>query len=306
MEIVIAGGTGFIGRSLVGKLLQDGHNVVVLTRDGAGARQLVPDAVGFGLWDGKTSASCVQQINGADAVINLAGESLAGKRWSPKQKARIINSRLEATRAIVKAMEQAERCPSLLINASAVGYYGNVEHEQVTETHPQGGGFLALTCGLWEHEAIMARQLGVRVVLLRLGVVLDKAGGALARMVPAFRLFFGGRLGSGRQWFPWVHRDDVAGVVRFVLDNPDLCGPINVAAPEAVTMDEFCRSLGKALARPVWARVPGFVLRLALGEMSEMLLTGQRVVPQKLLQAGYEFLYPNLAQALDEIFKRHS
>lgn len=300
MNIILTGGTGFIGKQLAETLVSDGNAVVILTRNPLQAS--VQRGVTVKQWDGSSVGDWASAVDGADAVLNFAGESLAGKRWTAKQKERILGSRISATRALVEAIRQARRKPSVLINASGVGYYGHVEEEEVTESHPRGQGFLAEVCERWENEAKAAEQVGVRVVRLRQGVVLESDGGALPRMTLPFKMFVGGYLGSGTQWFPWIHRDDLVGIVRFVLEHRALSGPVNVVAPEALTMKEFCAALGRALKRPSWAPVPSFVLKGVLGEMSEMLLTGQRVVPAKLMQAGYQFKFSKLDDAFSDIF----
>jgi uncharacterized protein (TIGR01777 family) len=246
----------------------------------------------------------VEKLEGADAVINLAGESIAAKRWTAAQKELIVNSRLDATKVLVDAIGRVSAKPSVLVNASAVGYYGNVESGDVTEDHAKGTGFLADTCVRWEAEANRAKTLGGRVVIIRIGIVLEKGGGALSKMIPPFQMFLGGPLGSGRQWFPWVHREDVIGAILFALQNPNLSGPVNAVSPNPVTMKEFCKALGRAMHRPSSAPVPAFMVKLLLGEMSEMLLTGQRAVPKKLQDAGYRFRYPELDNALAAIFTR--
>jgi len=301
MNIVVSGGTGFIGNALLKRLVESGHRVTLLTRNPDAVKHPPGGRVDVERWDGKTAGSWAQCVDGADAVMNMAGEPIAAKRWTDTQKTRILNSRLDATRAIVAAIQKAEQKPSVLVNASAVGYYGHVESGDVTESHPKGVDFLADTCARWEEEVTKAEPLGVRVVRLRTGIVLEKDGGALKKMLLPFKLFVGGSLGSGHQWFPWVHRDDVVGIILFVLEHADLSGPVNVAAPEPVTMKQFCKALGAVMGRPSWAPVPAFVLRVTLGEMSDMLLTGQRVVPQKLQEAGYSFRYPRLDEALAAI-----
>ena len=296
MNIVIAGGTGFVGRALVKKLSAEGHRVRVLSRK--------PDAVGNVLWDGRTAGPWTAELERADAVIDLAGEGIGDERWSPDRKARIRSSRIDATRALVQAMGRCSRCPKVLLNASAVGFYGSVPDGEVTERDLKGGGFLADVCADWEEEALKAGPLGVRVALMRFGVVLGKDGGALQKFILPFRLCIGGPLGSGRQWFPWVHRDDVIGALLFALQNETLSGPVNVTAPETVTMEQFCRALGKAMRRPSWAPVPGFVLKMLLGEMSEMVLTGQRAVPCKLEGAGFRFGFGRVETALADLFQK--
>lgn len=303
MKVVVTGGTGFIGRVLIHRLIEAGHTVTVLTRNPGSTRHVLDPAAGLDRWDGRTVGSWVSHVDGADAVINLAGESLGGKRWTSHQKARIVGSRVDATRAIVEAMRRAEKTPSLLLNASAVGYYGHVESGEVLEDHPHGKGFLAETCAMWEQEASGAESLGARVVVTRTGVVLGEDGEALKRMVMPFRLYFGGTIGSGRQWFPWVHREDVVQAMLYLIGRDDVAGPVNVVAPESVTMKEFCAALGRALNRPSWAPAPSFALRLLLGEMSGMILTGQNVVPAKLLRNGFVFRFPSLNNTLYDVLK---
>ncbi len=302
MKIVLTGGSGFIGKRLIEKLVSAQHNIVLLSRNPSSVNMSIWYTVAVKQWDGKNPGDWAADVDGADAVMNFAGEPIAAKRWTTAQKEKIINSRVDATRAIVDAIKQAKRKPSVLINASAVGYYGSVENDEVTEAYKRGDGFLPIVCDKWETEARTAGNLGVRVVLLRMGVVVGEGGGALEKMALPFRMFVGGPVGSGKQWFPWVHRDDVVNIVLFALENSRLSGPVNVAAPESVTMRQFCDALGKAMHRPSWAPVPSFVLRLALGEMAEMLLTGQRVVPSKLRLNGYSFRFPKLDGALADIF----
>jgi uncharacterized protein (TIGR01777 family) len=302
VKIILTGGTGFIGASLIRHLAASHHQIVSLSRNpqlNIHTPQL--DKVE---WDGKSPGPWADNVDGADAVINLAGETIGGKRWTSSQKARILGSRVDATKALVNAIRKARVKPGVFVSASAVGYYGDVADGDVTESHPRGNDFLAGVCDQWEREAYAAETHGVRVITPRFGVVLDRGGGALDKLLLPFKMYVGGPLGSGRQWFPWVHREDVAGVIQYALDNSSVMGPLNVAAPESVTNEEFCRALGKAMRRPCWARVPAFVLRAALGEMADMLLTGQKVVPEKLLKNGYRFRYPHLDDAFADILNR--
>lgn len=301
MRIVLAGATGFLGRAVTAELRQAGHELVLLTRDPG----RVPAAHGVTVaeWDGKTPGEWARQVDGAGAVVNLAGEPIAARRWTAERKGALAISRIQATKAVVAAIAKAKSPPGVLVNASAVGYYGDVPVGDVPETHPKGSGFLADLCEAWERAARTAEEHGVRVVSLRIGVALGRGGGAVDKMLPPFKLFAGGPLGSGRQWFPWVHRDDVAGVVSYAISDASLSGPVNVAAPEPATMKEFCAAFGRALGRPSWAPVPAFVLRLMLGEMAGMLLTGQRAVPARLAAAGYRFRHPALAGALEAVFR---
>lgn len=301
MKIVLTGGTGFIGRKLVQALVADGHTVVVFTRNPSGTT--VGANVTVERWDGVTMERWSNSVDGADAIINLAGEPIAAKRWTASQKKRIVESRVLGTRALVEAMRRAKQRPQVLVNASAVGYYGSVPDGDVSENHPRGTGFLPETCEQWENEARSAESLGVRVVMMRTGIVLGENGGALEKMSLPFKLFVGAPLGSGRQWFPWIHRDDVIGIVQFALKNSSLAGPVNVAAPDPVTMTQFCKHLARTLKRPCLpVGVPSFVLNLALGEMAQMLITGQRAIPAKLTEAGYIFRFPKLDDALRDIF----
>jgi uncharacterized protein (TIGR01777 family) len=299
MNIVVTGGTGFIGSSLIPLLRLEGHDVVLLTRDPEKAPPV--GGVTRVRWDGVTQGDWAVHVQRADAVINLAGESIGGGRWTPSRKERIVASRINATRALLESIRRGEKRPSLFINSSAVGYYGPVESGDVTEDHPPGRGFLADLCLRWEQQALAVGELGPRVVILRTGVVVGKKGGALERMLPPFRLYAGGPVGSGKQWLPWVHRDDVGGAILFALGNTALSGPVNVVAPESVDMRSFCAALGGALSRPSWLPVPALALRAALGEMADMILTGQRVVPAKLLALGYRFRYPALVPALASV-----
>ena len=304
MRFLVAGGSGWIGKRLVSELLSAGHEVSVLTRNPFRMRNSFPLSVRVYAWDAERQGVWSTAVNAADAVINLAGESLASKRWSPRQKLEVRSSRLHATRALVDAIRSVSHRPSVLISASAVGYYGDTGSQEVTEETPPGVGFLPEVCEAWESEALRARDLGARVVLLRTGVVLGDRGGALERMVTPFQLLLGGPLGSGNQWFPWVHRDDVVGVMLFAAVQAALEGPVNLAAPETVTMRQFCRTLGAVMRRPSWLPVPSFLLRLILGEMSIMVLGGQKIAPGKLIRSGYQFKFDRLRPALADILRR--
>jgi uncharacterized protein (TIGR01777 family) len=304
MNVLVAGGTGFIGSTLLERLSEGGHSVILLSRNPQSEENVDRKLVQIEKWDGRTAGPWVHRLESVDAVVNLAGESIGAKRWTESRKALLVTSRLGPTRALVSGISATKKRPPVLVNSSAVGYYGNVESGDVSESHPAGNDFLAGLCKRWETEAQKAADHGVRVVCLRFGVVLEKGGGALERMMLPFRFFVGGSLGSGRQWFPWVHRDDVIGAIIFSLKNSNISGSVNVTAPDHVTMREFTRALGKAMHRPSWAQVPAFVLRMVLGEMAGTVLTGQRVVSRKLEDAGYTFRYPELDEALRAIVKR--
>lgn len=296
MKLVIAGGTGFIGSFLCGRLLEKGHALTVLTRSRSPA---APEANRQWLtWDGASDGPLLKAVDGADGIINLAGEPIAGKRWTAAQKERIRFSRVEATRALVSAISKAGAKPKFLINGSAVGYYGPRGDEIVTEETPPGPDYLSRVCVEWEAEAKKAESSGVRVVCLRTGIVLGKGGGALAKMVPPFRFFAGGPLGSGNQWMPWIQMEDEIGLILFAMENASASGALNGTAPNPVTMREFCKTLGRALHRPCWAPVPAFALKILLGEMADILLTGQQAIPGRAQKLGYQFRYPNLHEAL--------
>jgi uncharacterized protein len=301
MKVVVSGGTGFIGAPLCRALRDAGHAVVALTRDAASARSRLGPGIDAAEWDARSRGPWEEALAGAGGVVNLAGEPVVGKAWTPAQKEKLRASRVDATRALVTAIEAAAPRPAVLVNASAVGYYGPHGDETLTEESPSGSGFLASVTREWEETACQAEPLGARVVRLRTGMALGEGGGALAKMVPPFRMFLGGPLGSGRQWVPWVHRDDVIGIALWALENNAVQGPVNATAPEPVTMKEFARILGKVLGRPAWAPVPDLALRALMGEMAEAVLTGQRVLPAAAERLGYRFRYPELEPALRSI-----
>lgn len=297
MKILVTGGTGFIGRSVCKKLLDSGHHLVVLTRQSS-YRSDRPE-LSYLSWD---ASSWQHSIASCDAIINLAGEPIAEKRWSPRQKLLIRESRIQAVRRIYRTLAVQSRRPSVVINASAVGYYGPRGDSELSEQSEVGTGFLAKTCQDWEQETQKLEPLNIRVVRLRIGLVLGLGGGALSKMIPPFRLYLGGPLGSGKQWVSWVHRDDVVGLIEWALANDSVRGSINATAPNPVTMKEFCRQLGAVMHRPSWFPVPSFILRVILGEMSELLLTGQRVMPKAALAGGYSFRFAELQSALKACF----
>ncbi|HXD17714.1 MAG TPA: TIGR01777 family oxidoreductase [Vicinamibacterales bacterium] len=289
MKVVVAGGTGFLGSALAASLRLDGHHVLVMTRH-PNAHDEVP-------W---TDASV---FDGADAVVNLAGEPLDAGRWNAARKASILESRVKNTEALVKGMSSVARRPAVFLNGSAVGFYGAHANEALTEESPPGSDYLASVCIEWE-KAAMAAAWMTRVVLLRTGLPLDKNGGALPKLALPFRLFAGGRAGSGDQYWSWIHRDDWARMVRWAIDNPEIKGPVNLTAPSPVTNREFAAALGRALHRPALAAAPGFALRLAFGEMADaLILSGQRVLPTKAERNGFEFRYPDLQSALRQIYQ---
>jgi uncharacterized protein (TIGR01777 family) len=301
MHVVITGATGFIGRALYEELHKD-YEIIALSRHVDAARQSIGHLAKVVEWDAKTPAGWQSEADGADAIINLAGENLGASRWDETRKSRILQSRLDSTNAVIAALKNLENKPKLVVLASAIGYYGPRKDEQLDETSPSGDGFLAEVCRQIESLANEVESLGVRCVIIRSGVVLGRNGGALAKLAQPFRFFLGGYLGSGDQWFSWISMDDEIAAIRFLMEHEELRGAFNLTAPQPVTMKEFCKTLGKVLRRPAWTRVPAFVLRLALGEMAdEMLLSGQRVLPKRLLEAGFEFHYPDAEKTLHAI-----
>ena len=287
MRVLVTGGTGFIGQAVCHALRGAAHTVTIVSRDPAHASGT---AVG---WD-----AVGQAVAAADALVNLAGEPIAAGRWGPVRKEAILQSRVNATRALVDAAGAAAQRPAILVSASAVGYYGARDDELLDETAGPGTGFLAEVCQAWEREASRAEALGLRVVRLRIGMVLAGDGGALARMLPPFRAFVGGRLGNGRQWMSWIHRGDLTGLVVEALANEGYRGAVNATAPQPVRNREFVAALGRVLVRPAAFPVPGVVLRVAFGEMADMLLTGQHVLPRAAERLGYRWQYPEVLGAL--------
>jgi uncharacterized protein (TIGR01777 family) len=304
MRIVLAGGSGFLGSALRRRLAADGHEVVTLSRRPRGQGDVAwnPDR-GDGPAAARRSSDWVHTIDGAGAVINLAGESIAGKRWSPARKAALRDSRIRSTRAIVGAITAAQRPPSVLINGSAIGIYGPHGDEPVTEDTLPGADFLSALAVEWEAEA-RAAEARTRVVLLRTGLVLDSSGGALPQMALPFKLMAGGPVGSGNQYLSWIHVDDWVEMVAWALRTAAVTGPLNATAPEPVTNREFAKTLGRVLGRPAFMPAPGFALKLLLGEMADaLLLTGQRVLPRKAQALGFTFRYPRLEEALRAIYR---
>ena len=304
MKVAITGATGFVGSRLVEKLKAEGHQILVLTRNLERAKRIFPASAFPNLeifaYRPTESGNWQQSIADFDAVVNLAGEPIA-ERWTPEHKKAILESRQLGTRKIVEAIAQAEPKPRVLINASAIGYYGTSETATFDEDSPGGNDFLAEVCKKWEAEAQKVKEAGVRLVILRTGIVLDKDGGALAKMLPPFKLFAGGPLGSGRQWFSWIHRDDLVNLIVEALKRPDIEGTFNATAPNPVRMNQFCQTLGEVMNRPSWLPVPGFALETLLGEGAKVVLEGQQVLPKKIQSLAFQYQYPTLKSALEGI-----
>jgi len=300
MKIFITGGLGFVGRHLSKALLQDGHQVTAVGRtpdpqgiDHPAFRYIAADTTLAGDWQA--------EVTDHEAVVNLAGKSIFTP-WTNKAKEEIYDSRILTTRNLVAALPEDRE--TILCSTSAVGYYGDRGEDILTEDQPSGDNFLAEVGRDWEAEALAAEQKGARVTLPRFGIVLHRDGGAMAKMIPAFRMFVGGPLGSGRQWFPWIHLDDLVAALRFLIETPGLRGPFNCTAPEPVRNAELARTLGRKLHRPACMPAPAFLIKLVLGEFGEVLLDSQRAVPQRLTDAGFTFHYPDLDAALEEIVNR--
>jgi uncharacterized protein len=300
-RVLITGGSGFIGRKLAVDLLARGDQVTVLTRDVAHARKHLPAAVRCASWNPEKEGPWFEELAVIDAVVHLAGATVV-KRWTPEYKKTIERSRVESTRLLVEAIGRAKRKPSVLVSASATGYYGpQPPDKELDETAETGPGFLADICKRWEDAARAVAEHGVRDAEVRIGVVLGEGGGALSRMIPAFKMFAGGPLGDGTQVIPWVHRDDVVGIILFAIDNPEVKGPINAVSPNPVSSRELADALGTVLNRPAWLPVPAFALNLLMGEGAEIVLTGQRVFPRRAVELGYEFQRARLIPALESI-----
>ena len=302
MKVVMTGATGFIGTSLAEALLKRGDELIILTRSPQFKAPNQPK-LRYVAWNPRDETSIITEIDGSDAVINLAGEPIVGKRWTPKQKEKILESRVHATQIVANSIKRTARRPKVLINASAIGYYGSHGSESLAEDARPGSGFLADVCKAWEAHAIRVEDFDVRVVWLRIGVVLGQGGGALKMMVPPFKMGFGGWLGSGNQWMSWIHLDDLLRLIVFCLENQSARGAINAVAPQPVTNKVFSLVLAQVLRRPCFLPVPAFALRVLLGEMSEMLLTGQRVIPKKAQDFGFSFRYAEIRHALEAILR---
>jgi uncharacterized protein (TIGR01777 family) len=306
VRIVVTGGTGFVGRALVASLAERGDEVVVLSRGGrestSPGRTTRPGSVTLATWTPSATGEWTRRLDGADAVVHLAGAGIMDERWTPLRMDVLRSSRIRSTELVAEAISRAERKPRVLVSGSAVGYYGTqTEDRAVPDDAPAGTDFLATLCRDWEAAADRARSSGVRVCHPRTGLVLGRGGGLLDRMLPPFKSFVGGPIGGGKQYMPWVHLRDVVGAIEHAIATESLSGGFNLTAPEPVTMNAFASALGSALGRPARMRVPAFAVKLAFGPAAEALLTGQRAVPARLVQSGYAFLFPDLASALADL-----
>ena len=297
MRVTVTGATGLIGRRLVAALARRGDEVTVLSRDPARAREALGSGIEATRWDALHEPAPIAALVGREGVIHLAGEPVA-QRWSVAAKERIRVSREAGTANLVAGLRSADPRPRVLVSASAVGYYGPRGDEEVAESDPPGSDFLAEVCVAWERAAQAAVELGMRVAIVRTGVVLDPAGGALAKMLPPFRAGVGGPVAGGEQWMPWIHVDDLVGLYLAALDGDGWSGPLNGSSPSPVTNRDFAKALGRALHRPALAPVPRFALRALYGEMEQIVTTGQRAVPRRAQQLGFAFAHPGLDAAL--------
>ena len=304
MKVALTGATGVVGSRLVERLHAEGHQVLVLTRNPTAAQKVFPNSANPKLeiiaYTPTESGDWQQAIAGCDGVVNLAGEPIAEERWTAERKQEILNSRQLGTQKIVEAIAGANPKPSVLVNASAIGYYGTSETTTFEETSRPGNDFLAQVCQAWEAEALKVIATGTKLVILRFGIVLGM-GGAIAKMITPFKLFAGGPIGTGRQWLSWIHRDDLVNLILLALTRPDIEGVLNATAPNPVRMAEFCQTMGEVLNRPSWLPVPSFALEALLGDGAMVVLEGQQVLPKRTLANGFEYQYPEVKQALQAI-----
>ncbi len=307
LRVIITGGTGFIGRPLSNRLIEEGFDVVCLTRNVSAAKDRRKNGIRFVEWDGKTAEGWGEYAEGAAAIVNLAGESIGSGRWTEERRKRIFQSRMNAGKAVTDAVASAAQKPEAVIQASAIGIYGNRGEEILDESSGAGQGFLAEVAKNWEESTSKVEALGVRRVVIRSGLVLGSFGGALERLLLPYRFFAGGPMGTGKQWMSWIHIADEVGCILFFLKHKDLNGVFNLTSPQPVRNKFFSQELGRILGRPSWLPVPGFMLRLFLGRMAdETILTSQRVMPVRLEKSGFAFAFPELSGALAGILAKNS
>ena len=306
MKIAITGATGLVGTRLVKKLQENNHQIVVFTRSTAKAQKVFPaskfSSVEIVQYTPLKSGAWQDKVSGCDAVVNLAGEAIS-ERWTPQHKQAILESRQIGTRKLVEAIAKADVKPQVLVSGSAIGYYGTSETATFDETSSPGNDFLAEVCQKWEAEAEAVKEYGVRLVIVRIGIVLASGGGALGKMLTPFQMGAGGPIGSGRQWFSWVHRDDLVNIIIEAITRNELSGVYNATSPHPVKMGEFCQTLGEVLNRPSWLPVPEFVLELLLGDGAVVVLEGQKVLPKKTQSSNIKYQYSDLRSAIREVVK---
>jgi uncharacterized protein (TIGR01777 family) len=299
VKILITGGTGFVGTQLTSRFIQDGNEVTILTRSRKGPEK-EPAGISYLQGDPTQKGSWQEAIKNHDAVINLAGASIFSK-WTEEHKKAIRESRVNTTRNIVEGIPSRPERPFTLFSTSAVGYYGFCGEDELTEKSPHGDDFLARIAVEWEGEALKAKDKGARVVITRFGIIMGEKGGALSQMIPLFKKYIGGPIGSGKQWFSWIHIKDLAEAFAFLLKHPEISGPVNVCSPNPVRNKDLAKALGRALHRPSLIPAPGFMVKLVLGEFGSVILEGQRVIPRRLLDLGFVFQYPDIDKALQSI-----
>ncbi len=308
MKVIIAGGTGVIGRALIAHLAGLGYEIIVLSRNPDKHREAMPEGVQIAYWDGLSNGEWANIVDGADAVINFAGENLAGEgflpeRWTGDKKKRLRQSRIDSGRAIVEAIVAAEQKPKVLVQSSAIGYYGPRDDEPITESDPAGDDFLASIAVEWEACTEAVESMGVRRVIIRTGLIQTLEGGPLARMYLPYKLFGGVYFGNGRQYWSWIHLDDEIRAIRFLMENDLAQGPFNLTAPNPVTCRDFGKTLGKVMGRPSYMPAPGFALKLLIGEVATIVMDGQNVLPKKLEELGFSFKFTDLERALQDIIR---
>ncbi|MBP0029676.1 TIGR01777 family oxidoreductase [Roseofilum sp. Guam] len=302
MKIAVTGATGFVGRALVQQLIAEKEQVLVLTRNPDKAKRIWPSGVEIVGYSVTTGGEWQRQISGCNGVVNLAGAPIAEERWTAERKQILRDSRILGTEKIIEAIAAADPKPQVLVNTSAIGYYGTSETAEFDESSPAGDDFLAQLCVEWEQSAQAVSEYGVRSVILRFGIVMGD-GGAIAKMIPPFKMFAGGPIGSGQQWFSWIHIDDLVNLILFALRQPQMQGTFNATAPNPIRMNDLASIMGNILNRPSWLPVPSFVLDALLGDGAQVVLEGQKVLPKKTLDSGFEFQHPNPKEALRKVLQ---
>ncbi len=300
-KIIITGATGQIGTKLCNALINRGDEITIFTRNILKGKRELPEVKKFVEWDYRKPEQWKSELNGKDAVIHLAGANLAGRRWSEQYKKIILDSRLTSTKNLILGMEEIDEKPDLFICASAVGYYGDKDEELITEQSPPSNDFLSDLCKKWELEASKAELLGIRRVNLRQAPVLSKNNGIIKEMKLPFKLFLGGPIGKGKQWLPWIHITDLINIYLFLLDNQNIQGAVNASSPKPIRMNEFAEAMGKVLKRPSYFKIPKFLIRIIKGELADSITASQRVIPQKLLDAGFDFNFKDVQTALRDL-----